>query len=207
LIAVAGLLKIYPYGTVRYASYLLFPVILLLGICLHYIFDSLLIFTRSWEKYVVILVGLFFVVYSGHSKFKAYVTYKEKTLELYRLVKNIDAKSTDLILMGAYYSPVFKQFRPDFYNSQKLIQIGWGSSLGKPLFGEKDLINTELLKRDSVNRIIVINSSLKEFQMFYPSYSELLFSRYYLEKEVSALNTQTIWCGYFRLKDLQKDAQ
>ena len=123
-------------------------------------------------------------------------------MEMHNLVQNVDVKSTDLILMGAYYWPVFKQLRPDLYNSSNVIHIGWGKSWGEPFLGEAELNVKEKLGKSSAKYVLVIASSLEQFRTVYPEYAELLFRNYKIDREDIAISSQSIWCGYFVKKSI-----
>ena len=200
-IAVGGLSGLYPFGTVRYAGYLLIPALILVG----YFFSWATINISSyygvnarWRK-VFLGLATFLVVLgvvtiaSNHNK------YMQDRAEINSVFESISHTDAELVLVGDYPAPALRHFVPSIYDGNKAMSIGWGTFWGHGSDGGVPQELTERIKGDggavpAVKRTLVIASSRQQFDEIYPSYSQMIGKYYRLEQEMKATN---IWAGTY----------
>lgn len=200
-IAVGGLLGLYPFGAMRYASYLLIPVLIVVG----YFFSWGTINISScfgvdarWRKAFLGLAS-FLIVLGIITTASNYNEYMQRRAEINSAFESIHRTDVGLVLIGDYPAPALRHFVPSIYDRNKVMSIGWGTFFGNGSDGGVPQELTKLIKGDdglahAVKRVLVIASSRQQFDELYPSYSQMMGKYYRLEQEIKATN---IWAGTY----------
>lgn len=200
-IAVGGLSGLYPFGTVRYASFLLIPALIVVG----YFFSWATVNISScfgvdvrWRKAFLGLASFLavlgvFTIASNHNK------YMQDRAEINAVFESIRRTDAEFVLVGDYPAPALRHFVPNIYDGNKAMSIGWGTFWGHGSDGGVPQELTKLIKGNedsapAVKRMLVIASSRQQFDDIYPSYSQMIGKYYRLEQEIKATN---IWAGTY----------
>ncbi len=180
VIAVGGLLGLYPFGTVRYTSYLLPPVLTMLGYFCWWSSNNI-VQLLGMGKFYGRSMGVFsiiFLVVAFTAAVYRFNLIKENRSNLYALINKIDYQSIDLVLLGEYPARAIRHFKPDVYHGEKTVNIGWGTFWGHGNDGGIPISLSDKLNDNTVDRVLVIAASEDQFESIYPSYSRELKMRF-----------------------------
>jgi len=200
-ISVGGLLGLYPFGASRYASYLLIPILIVVGYCFSWFMMNLsgcIGLGVRWRKILLSLASLL-IVLGTIAVASNYNKYMHERAELSAALESIRHENADLLLVGKFPEYALKHFIPNIFEENVVISIGWGAvhrhgDDGGVLKELTNLIQVEAGSTHAEKRVLVIASSRKQFENMYPSYSKIIGKYYRLTQEIKA---KKIWAGTY----------
>jgi hypothetical protein len=198
-ITVAGLLGVYPYGSVRYVPYLTMPCAILIGIggsLVHrWIFGGLGL-SRSWNTLLAYLAALVLIAgsYLGVTRY-SHIASVERSND--QAINWLRSQQSDLVLSDNYIAGVLYVRAPEIY--ERVHRLGWGAWVGENVLPSKlaDVI-TGAGQPQPVERILVAlfphefgeTDRHRGFTQKYPRWNSLLKANFDLEESAEGYHIQ-----------------
>lgn len=201
-ILAGGILGMYPFGNVRYAGWLIVPVVILIG----YVFSKGFAYLERLAKTKLLWILLVIVVASG-AVFNAYY-FKEKIAEKnanYSAVEFVIRGESEKILISPYNQPVLSIRAPVAFS--KGLDMGWGTIFGHGSDGgatsSSFILFADAIGKGKADTVTVVALSKSLFPELYPTWSGFIDKKYELVREVHA---PAMWVGEFKLATEKPDS-
>jgi hypothetical protein len=196
---IGGLLGICPYGSVRYASYLTMPCVVLIGIggslAHRWIFGGLGL-PLSWNTLVANLAALSLIggICLGITRY-SYIVSVETSND--QAISWLRSQQPDLVLADNYIAAVLYSRAPEIY--ERVHRLGWGAWLGEEVLpSERADVITGAEEPQTVETILVVlfphefreTDHYRGFAQKYPRSSRLIEANFDLEASVEGFHIQ-----------------
>ena len=199
-IAVGGLLGLYPFGSARYAFYLLIPVAVVIGYVASLVLEWTLPRIRAVANSKVLPVMLAAIIlvsgaYVNVQKYNSNSAVKTRNHAALQEIKNSNA---DLVLLSLQCFPAVAVMAPDLYRSA--YQLGLGLRSDPNYAPVPDWIVEAVVTTDeqaSVKSILVIDYRAVHFTYAFPNWADFIAIHFNL---VSSISASAIWAGYYEKK-------
>lgn len=199
-ILAGGIFGVFPFGSARYADYLLLPLVLVVSSACSAVLRGADVIARHRifiEKYgtmimfpIIFCVGVFF----SHAIWKACKFEKDQNIIAFNKVSEI---IPDHIFYTEYVEPILDRKMPDVKG--KFHSLGWGATFGQGVDGgenfekiEESLKASELVS--GVRKFAIISVSRNNFLKEYPHWADFFYSRL---QETQSVTAPHLWVGVF----------
>jgi hypothetical protein len=190
-----GLIGVFPFGILRYASFLLLPAAILSGYGFSLIIKWVLQKIRIKSKILPIAIALLIFILGSFNNLKIYKHNLLTKNRNHKALQLINISEVDLVLLSEYQRPVVTILAPEAY--AKSYSIGWGTYFGHGDDGgiSKDFIDQLKLKNVDGSLKSVLLIAPQKFEELYPSWVEFLSrNNFKIRNNIEAPN---IYAYYF----------
>lgn len=198
-IAVGGLLGLYPFGSPRYAYYLLIPIAILIGYTAAILigYTASLVFKWSphgikklrYSKALPVIAAMTVLFFGAYVNVQAYNFYSDLTFKNHVAMQNIRNNNADIVVFSSYVFPVLAVKAPHLYESG--YSMGWG---GGDVPNELVEMVTGSYQAGSVKSILVIDYNPNAFANRNPHWYQFIEMHF---DQVDFFRSSAIWAGYF----------
>jgi len=195
VILVGGFGGVYPFGDVRYAGWLIGPVVILAG----YVLSRGLLFMQRLARNYLLPVIISMVAASGLLFNISYYNQKiEEKNANYSAIKYAIQSKADWYLISSYNQTVLSILAPEVFVNG--LDIGWGTYYGNGSDGGVAapgfVLFTDLVKNGGADSVTVVALTKTQISDLYPTWSNYLHKMYALKREVHA---PAMWVGEYAL--------
>jgi hypothetical protein len=199
-IAGGGVFGVYPFGSMRYASYLLTPVMIVIAWLISWSLKTIINYIRFNKiiKKVFMVVPVLLIAYGIFIVIKRNHQYIQSNIQNKAVFNTIRQSDADLLLVSSYIpAPILRHFASEVVDKKNYIDMGWGTFFGHGSDGGIRADIKYLMQNSRLSKILVVSSTHEQFDEQYPSYTKILNKNYHLDQEFVGPN---IWAGAFQKK-------
>jgi hypothetical protein len=194
-ILVGGFGGMYPFGDVRYAGWLIGPVVIIIG----YVFSRGL--AELQRRAVKKLLPVLLVTVAASGVLYNIYYYNDRILERnsnYAAIKFIIQSAPEKYLISSYNQTVLSILAPRVFLNG--LDIGWGTYYGNGSDGGATapsfVLFTDSVENGDADSVTVVALSRTQFSELYPTWSNYLYRKYTLKHE---LHAPAMWIGEYAL--------